>query len=212
MAIAVEKESAFTGKAWHGHAPRDDEEARERIIQAAKTCIERDGVSGANISTVAKEVGVTRRTIYRLFESSEKLIQYIAVESTGVTLNKMIARVNKFDTFQQRLVEAMIFLIREIPDDPVLGKYFSTEKNRKINIENAFTQQSLEFSFQMLKMIYPGSTRGKDEVLLRQLAEHMQRLVLALVLAPGPTLKDETAIRQYLERWFIPAVETTLDI
>ena len=201
-----------TGKAWHGAAPKDDDEARERIIDAAKRCIARDGVTGANIAAVAEEVGVTRRTIYRLFESSEHLIQTIAAQSTGVTLNKMIAQVNRSATFQQRVVEAIVYLRKAIPEDPVLSGYFSLHTQKKGNIEAAFSAESLEFSVQMLKMIYPGSTRHIDDALLRQLAEYMQRLLLGLIIAPSKAVASDKALREYLQHWFVPAVETTLGL
>jgi len=206
----VRKERDRSGKAWHGAAPKDDDEARERIIEAAKRCIARDGVTGANIAAVAGEVGVTRRTVYRLFESSSHLIEAIAAESTGVTLNRMIAHVNRFPTFQQRVVEAIVVLRKAIPDDPVLGDYFSLDAPKKAKIAQAFSAESLEFSVQMLKMIYPGSARDIDEAVLRQLAEYMQRLVFGLILAPGKSLASDKALRIYLQRWFVPAVEATL--
>lgn len=199
-----------SGRAWHGETPKDDEEARDRIIQAAKRCIARDGVSGANIAAVAAEVGVTRRTVYRLFESSEQLIRTIAAESTGVTLNKMIAHVNSFSGFEERLVEALLYLRKAIPKDSVLGDYFSVQRNGRTRVAEAFTPDSLEFSLQMLKMIYPGSSKGIDDALFRQLAEHMQRLLLGFILAPGASIATDKAAREYLDRWFVPAVTTTL--
>lgn len=201
-----------SGRAWHGAMPKDDDDARERIIQAAKRCIARDGVTGANIAAVAAEVGVTRRTIYRLFESSEHLIQTIAEQSTGVTLNKMIAHVNSFKTFEERLVEAIMYLSKVIPKDPMLGNYFSIKNSKRSRVHEAFSEQSLDFSLQMLKMIYPGSSKNLDEKLLRQLAEHMQRLVLGFILAPGASLASDKSAREYLQRWFVPAVERTLGL
>ena len=212
MGNAVEAHEPSPRKAWFGNPPGDDDEARERIIQAAKDCIARGDVSGANISAVAKMVGVTRRTIYRLFESTEHLIRTVALESTGHTLNRMIARVNTFDSFQERTVEAIIFLVHEIPRDPVLSGYFSAQGNSRNNSQAMFSTDSLEFSFQMLKMLFPGSTKALDETLFRQLAEHMQRLILALILTPSTTLQGDAALRQYLERWFVPAMESTLGL
>ena len=196
--------------AWNGNVPKDDNEARQRIIDAAKAGIDANGLSGAKIATVAKEIGVTRQTIYRLFPSSEKLIQTIAMENTGVTLNKMIAQANEYETFQDRIVEAIVFLVKEIPNDSFLSVYFSDKKSPTIHISDGFTSEALTFSFQMLTMLYPGPVVDLDENLYRQLAEHMQRMIVALVIAPSETTRSDEGIRRYLNYWFTPSVDRLL--
>jgi AcrR family transcriptional regulator len=197
--------------AWNGDIPKDDEEARDRIIQAAKNCIERDGVSGANISYVAKEVGVTRQTVYRLFASSGNLIQTVAKHTTGVTLTKMVAHVNKFPTFQERVVEAIIYLKRAITRDNFLGSFFSTNTSNPVTVADSFTPESLEFSFQMLKMLYPYTSQNIDEARFRQLAEHIQRVLFAIILAPSPSTTPDNALRIYLHNWLTPAVDKLME-
>ena len=197
--------------AWNGAIPKDDDEARDRIIQAAKICIERVGVSGANISYVAKEIGVTRQTVYRLFASSGNLIQTVAKQTTGVTLTKMVAQVNKFATFQERVVEAIIYLKRAIIRDNFLGSFFSTNTSNSVSVVDSFTPESLEFSFQMLKMLYPYSSQHIDEARFRQLAEHIQRVLFALILAPSPSTTTDKALRNYLHNWLTPAIDKLME-
>src|SRR5208282_5099353 len=55
---------------WAGRPPADDDEAVQRILAAAKLCIDRDGAE-SGIAEVARELGVTRQTVYRYFPSTE---------------------------------------------------------------------------------------------------------------------------------------------
>ena len=56
---------------WAGSPPRDGEEARSRILAAARQRLAADG--SASTSDVASDLGVTRQTVYRYFPSVEEL-------------------------------------------------------------------------------------------------------------------------------------------
>ena len=58
---------------WSGATPADDDEAIARILDAARRRIDLSG-KDFGISDVAKDVGVTRQTVYRYFPSTESLL------------------------------------------------------------------------------------------------------------------------------------------
>ena len=213
MELIDKQDNSTQSVPWKGKPPKNDEEARERIIRAARACIKRDGVTGANISAVAKQVGVTRRTVYRLFDSTGHLVQSIAAHSSGVTLNKMMTHVNNYPSFQERVVEAIIYLKKAIKNDSFLKAYFSagSGSSNQVSIADTFTPGALELSFQMLKVLYPQNAREIDPQLFRQLAEHMQRILFSLVLTPSLATDDDSALREYLNNWLTPAVDALLE-
>ena len=51
---------------WGGEPPRDDAEARRRILDATRECIDKYGAS-VGIADVARSLGVTRPTVYRYY-------------------------------------------------------------------------------------------------------------------------------------------------
>ena len=53
---------------------RTPEHTREAILDAAQTCMARDGKEGLSMSVVAKLAGVNRGTAYQHFSSKEKLV------------------------------------------------------------------------------------------------------------------------------------------
>lgn len=73
---------------WAGRPPADDAEASQRIRDAARRCIDRNGVN-VRIAEVARELGVSRPTIYRHYSSGRAVLRAVALES----IDPLLARV-----------------------------------------------------------------------------------------------------------------------
>ncbi len=73
---------------WAGRPPADDVEASQRIRDAARRCIDRNGVN-VRIAEVARELGVSRPTIYRHYSSGRAVLLAVALES----IEPLVARV-----------------------------------------------------------------------------------------------------------------------
>ena len=77
---------------WAGRPPVDDAEATQRIRDAARRCIDRSGVN-VRIAEVARELGVSRPTIYRHYASGRAVLLAVALES----IEPLRARVASMD-------------------------------------------------------------------------------------------------------------------
>jgi AcrR family transcriptional regulator len=77
---------------WAGRPPADDAEATQRIRDAARRCIDRTGVN-VRIAEVARELGVSRPTIYRHYASGQAVLLAVALES----IEPLRARVASMD-------------------------------------------------------------------------------------------------------------------
>lgn len=73
---------------WAGRPPADDAEASQRIRDAARRCIDRNGVN-VRIAEVARELGVSRPTVYRHYSSGRAVLRAVALES----IDPLLARV-----------------------------------------------------------------------------------------------------------------------
>jgi len=112
--------------AWGGApVPASDAEARRRLVDAACSCFERFGFEKTGLSDVAAEAGVTRRTVYRYFDNTDELMRAAFALVAGGIVDRMVAHARRFDDPGDRIIEAMLFLRREIPADPHLGPLFS---------------------------------------------------------------------------------------
>src|ERR1700721_886943 len=77
---------------WAGRPPADDAEATPRIRGAARRGIDRSGVN-VRIAEVARELGVSRPTIYRHYASGQAVLLAVALDS----IEPLRARVASMD-------------------------------------------------------------------------------------------------------------------
>ena len=68
----------------------DAERNRRRLLEAAATVIERDGVE-ASVEAIAREAGVGMGTLYRRFACKDDLVRAILAERAEITLTEMAA-------------------------------------------------------------------------------------------------------------------------
>ena len=191
--------------AWGGLTPpASDTEARSRLLDAARRCFERFGFEKATIADIATEVGVTRRTVYRYFESSDELLRAAFALTAGGIVERMLAHARRYRDPGTRIIEAMLFLLGEIPADPRLGPLFSQGRNGRAG-RSMSSVVTLEVSHNALRAVNeqwsPLTSKEVDE-----LAELILRLLQSFLTDPGTRPRTESELRAFLKRWLLPAI------
>ncbi len=189
--------------AWAGlPAPANDTEARSRLLDAARRCFERFGLEKTTITDIAAEAGVTRRTVYRYFDSSDELLRAAFALAAGGIVERMLAHAGSFRAPGERIIEAMLFLLREIPADPRLGPLFKQGRDGR-SMSSVVT---MEVSHNALRAVNeewsPLTSREVDE-----LAELILRLLQSFLTEPGTHPRTESELRAFLKRWLLPAIQ-----
>jgi AcrR family transcriptional regulator len=67
-------------RARRGAPPKGEASARERILGTARELFYREGIRAIGVDTVVERSGVSKTSLYRLFESKDALIAAVAVE------------------------------------------------------------------------------------------------------------------------------------
>lgn len=192
---------------WAGSLPADDAEARQRILEAAEQCVERDGAMQASLSSVAAELGVTRQTVYRYFPSTDELFSALAERSADGFIDRIVARMRPHDDPAEALVVGLAFGIAAIPDETYLALLLRSG--------DAFTRGiispvAMDFGRSLLdRTDIDWGELGYDEAELDDLVEMMLRLIQSFAVtpaAPSGAARDERELRDHLRRWFGPVV------
>jgi AcrR family transcriptional regulator len=63
-----------------GAPPKGEQSARERILATASALFYREGIRAIGVDTVVEQSGVSKTSLYRLFESKDALIAAVATE------------------------------------------------------------------------------------------------------------------------------------
>lgn len=191
---------------WGGKPPATDEDAKQRIIDAASVCIDRHGPAKVTLSDVAAEVGVTRQTVYRHIGGMSDILSAVAIQGAADFVERMVAHLEGSKGPADAVVDGFLFCLSEVPKDPRLNLLLEFGDTETFG-RTATSPVILEFGAEML-MRYPvdWSEAGVTEADLPGLAEIIMRLLISMLQNPTTPARPESEVRALLERWLLPAL------
>ena len=188
---------------WSGQPPTSPEDARERLMDAAVACLQRFGLEKTGMADIAAAAGVTKPTIYKYFESRDELVQS-ALSRAGAALGeRLLHYASRFESLADQLVEAVLFCLREIPNEPALA-VSSRSQTESFGARMAFRPTGLALAHRVLDELFasrPDLMEQADEI-----AEILIRWMLSFLIVDGPKPRDEDELRALLHRRMIPGL------
>jgi AcrR family transcriptional regulator len=192
-------------RGWRGDPPKDDDEARDRIIDAAMRCIDRFGPQKTGLSDVAAELGVTRQTVYRLYPSTEDLLFAVASTAADGFLDRLAVRMAPYTDPGDAAVEGIAYTLERLPRERFLGLLLTTGRSEAF-VKGVTSPEAMAFGRAMVnRMNVDWAAFGYDEDDLDGLVEFGLRILQSLVLDP-PVRRSPAELRAFLRRWVAPAV------
>ncbi|MEV0467951.1 TetR/AcrR family transcriptional regulator [Nocardia tengchongensis] len=190
---------------WAGAAPADDAEAVERIVAAARRAIDRSG-DEFSIAEVARDLGVTRQTVYRYFPSAETLLTATAIAQTEHFLDVLAERLGGIRDPATAVVEGLAYTLERLPDEKYLGLLLRPGRASAFSAGvTSDTARSLGRSI-LERFSVDWAAAGLSGDALDELVEHMLRIVQSFVIDPGRPPRRGAELRDYLSKWVAPAL------
>ncbi|MEW5808057.1 MAG: TetR/AcrR family transcriptional regulator [Actinomycetota bacterium] len=190
---------------WSGAAPRSDDEARERILLAAKRAINKRG-RDIRIADIARELGVTRQTVYRYFPSTDALLVATAISEAGPYLDALTEHLADFRDPADAVVEAIAHTLECLPAEPYLGLLLRSG-NAGAFAAGVTSDTALLFGRVMLqRFAVDWPSVGITDDKLDALTEYMLRILQSLVIDPGRPPRRDKRLRADLTLWVGPVV------
>ncbi|MCP9273670.1 TetR/AcrR family transcriptional regulator [Mycolicibacterium arenosum] len=190
---------------WSGAKPADDEEAIARILAAAKRRIDRQGKE-FGVSDVAKDVGVTRQTVYRYFPSTEALLFATSVSEVGPFLDALAEHVRGIHDPADAVVEGLAHTLERLPHEKYLGLLLTPGKASAFSA-GVTSDMAMSFGRSLLERFnVDWSTVGMVDDDLDGLVEFMLRMFQSLIIDPGRPPHEGEELRAFLHRWVAPAI------
>jgi AcrR family transcriptional regulator len=194
---------------WDGEPPASDDEAVERILAATRRCIDRDGAR-TTVSGVALELGVTRQTVYRYFDSTDALLHATALQAVGPFLKKLTRHVRSYTDPGEAIVEALAFTVEQLPNEPYLGVLLRAGQR------SAFASgisSDIPRSFGRILIghhVEKWQLEGVDPERIDELVEWTLRVLQSMILDPREPPRSAKQLRAYLRRWLVPAISSAM--
>lgn len=99
----------------------------QRVAATAVDCFKRFGVHRTSMNDIADTLGVSRQTVYRIFDNRSLLLEYIATGRMKVLSDKLTKFLKDFTDVKEALVEGMIYSVKLGRDDQLLHEIVQQE-------------------------------------------------------------------------------------
>ncbi len=190
---------------WAGNVPATDEEAIDRILDAADDIIAERG-SSVRIADVARALGVTRQTVYRYFPSSEALLVVCTMRSANGFLDQFAEHISGLTEPTTAIVEGVAFAAETLAGDRQI-EHLLSRRTQDGSTVTLTSDTAMAFGRSMLhRLDVDWEKHGFDEAALDELAEIGLRTLHSILIDPGQPPRDGIELRKFVARWLGPAI------
>jgi len=181
----------------------------ERWLDAAESCYTRFGPAKTTVEDVAQAAGASRATFYRLFKSRDDLLVAVIAREAGRFAAEAEIQLRRFDDVGSRIVEGMLFCLREMPRRPLLAMLFAPEEVGVASRLLLTSERLLEIGTDNLRpMFEPARRRGllRESVEIEALIEWVLRILVSYLTVPSRLARTDAELRRLLRVMILPAV------
>ncbi len=182
--------------------------AKERLLNAAKACYARQGIGGTTMEDIAREAKVTRRTVYRHFGSHQEVVKGVVYREVGLFWNQLQQHLESVESFDEYLLEALVFIIKHAPETPTHSFLFNQEILPLVNQLYLSSGDFISERAEILRPVYERFHPDGDMDLV-MVTEWFNRIVISYLATPSPFFQSEDELRQLFAAMLLPAVLST---
>ncbi len=193
--------------------PAGDPALRERLLEAAYSCVARFGLGKTTVEDVVKQSGVSRATVYRVFPGGkDELLREVVGWEMGRFFGALAEAVAGAADFASLVEEGLAFAHRAVGEHVVLQKILVTEPEKLLPLMTTEQHRPLRF---ITAYLVPFLEREQREGRLRAgldqaaAADFVARMLLSLIGSPGRwNLDDPAAVRRLVREDLLVGVLT----
>jgi AcrR family transcriptional regulator len=183
------------------------ETARDRIMDAVVTCVDRVGLGGFALEDVAAEAGVSRATIYRHFPGGrDQLVREAVTREVARFWSELAVEVAHIPDLEGRLVEGIAAAHRKVQEHDLLQRLVAAEPEEFL--------PALFESEPLVHLVLRGYLRGLLEgqrlrpgVDPDAAADYLTRMLVSYIGSQGSwNLADRDAVRRLVRTQFLAGV------
>lgn len=109
-------------------------EAKRRVSEAAIRCFKQYGPQRTSMADIAEEAGISRKTLYRIFDDRPALIEYILLQRMYVLGEKVRKKLTEFKDFEEAMVEGSIYAVRVSREDTLFNEIIKRDTNHRVEM------------------------------------------------------------------------------
>lgn len=166
------------------------------VLDAASRCVARWGVAKTTLDDVAREAGLSRAAVYRLFPGGkERLLNELVAHEVGRFGAGLAARLDATDDIENRLVTALTYAVRGLGAHPALRAVLAQEPELVLP----------HLAFERFDRVLATATARLAPWFDASTAEWLTRLVVSHLLVPSANvdLTDEADARRFVRTYYV---------
>jgi AcrR family transcriptional regulator len=183
------------------------DQLERRMVDAALRCVERWGLAKTTLDDIAREAGVSRATVYRVFPGGkERLVETVMQLEIGRFFHEAASEAARAATLEDLACVGLTIGLRTLTGHAALKCVIEREPEAVLPL----------FAFHRLEPLLAGVAelsrphlgRFLPDEAVRPAAELLTRLVLAYSFGPPSTLdlRDPRSIRRLVRTYVLPAL------
>jgi AcrR family transcriptional regulator len=193
---------------WNGETPASDQEAIDRILDAADEAIAQHGAN-IRIVDVARTLGISRTTVYNWFPGPNTLVEAVANRSGLRFLERLAAHLAGISDPIDALVEALAFTVEWLPDDKPIQLMLANDFGKTST--GVTSDLAMQFGHGILAGLdVDWAQLGLDDDGIDDLVEYMLRMLQSFMIDPGRPPRRDATLRDCLRRWVAPVVKSKI--
>jgi AcrR family transcriptional regulator len=178
---------------------------REPVLEAAFVCVARFGFAKTTVEDVAREAGLSRATMYRLFPGGrDELFSAMVAWEMERFFVRMAIAVQGARDFAAVVEGALVFAHREIREHAALQKVLATEPDRLLGFMTREQERILTAVVAYLRPMLDAEAaagRVRPGVDLDQATRFVATMGLSLMSTPGRfDLEDPVVVHDLVRR------------
>lgn len=186
----------------------DRSSTRVRIVDGALRCIARWGLHKTTVDELAREAGVSRATLYRLFPGGKDAVMRAVVETeTSRLFSDLGAAMGEARDLEELLVAAVVGAARRLSSHAALGYLLEHEPGTVLpHLAFGGLDRVLEAAGSFAAP-FLGRWLGPDDA--ARAAEWAARIVLSYLACPreGMDLTEPSAVRGLVATFVVPGIQ-----
>ena len=193
---------------WGSNTRHDDQQnGRNRILDAAMHCYRARGVVATTIDDIARQASISRRTVYRYFANKQAVILAVVESQALIFFGELEQAMRRYRrNFPAFLKRAMLYTIEHGPQAPAHQLLMGNESNAAIAAHSYIDSQVIRQAW--AELLGPpfaaarqaGTIRG--DIDLGQLVGWSQRLMMSYILFPT----DKRAVARDIDTFVVGAL------
>jgi AcrR family transcriptional regulator len=183
----------------------------ERILEAAEECFARYGFQKTSMEDIAREAGLSRRSVYRHFPDKSALFNHVAAGRTRIFLDEIVERTAALDGLSAQIEEVARLTSRFIREDPISAALRRVDPDSLARIVTTEAGELLGMAMEaIVPLIEIARARGevRADLDIVRAAEWITRMVFSLTATPSVTfdIDDPEQKAEFIREFLLPGL------